>query len=817
MLDELANALRALRRQPVFTFLAVVTLALGIGTSTAVFSIVHAVVLRPLPYPEPDRLVDISHLTRENRRLMVPWYDLAALRATEDVFESVEFRLGQVSPVALSDDDASPVHVRALWVSRGYMETLGVEPFLGRHFAPDDQLALGESPSDSTEESRPQMVMITHGLWVRAFGADPAILERPVRMAGFATRVVGVLPPDFRLLHERLHRWVSGTSAEVFVIFPDVQGAERPEGRPSRSTLFLARMKPSVEVAAAQASLDAVAARLMDEVPAYRDEELRIVAYPVHDDLTEAGRPILLVLVGGIVFLMLLVSANVANLVLVRGHVRSGPDAVRAVIGCGNGRLVREKLLEGGLIALGGGLLGVALAWIGIAAVARLAPPSLPLIDRSEMSLASFAVSMAIALAAVLVAGLLPSLQALRLDLVGLLGSNGRGGSARGRRRLMDAMVASELALSVILLTGATVMTRSLIALVNERVGFEAEDVFTFDLAGMGPEYADPETRRAFAQSLEERLMAIPGVVAVGRTSMPPLSDRIFNRPYGRDSDDLQRGQRRADVVVVNRSYFDAMGTRLLAGRLFEESEMAEQGASVIVDETVADRTWPGEGPIGKRLLVGPQEKVVVGVVEPVLMRGRGVITLEAVYQPEVFVGSAYSYVVRAPRAGDDVAAAIREAVRAVDPALVPYGIESLSERVAQARAPTRFVVFAMGTLSLIALVVAIGGLFAVVSYAVRTRTSELGIRMALGADRAAVTAMVLRQGGTLTALGLLIGLLGVFPLSRFLSVIAYEASANDPLALSSAAVLLGIAATLACWVPARWASGIDPAETLRR
>lgn len=816
MFNELSIAIRSLRRDSGFTAIAVLTLALGVGTTTAVFSVIEAIVLRPLPYPEPDRLVDISHMTREGLRLTASFYDAADLRGATDTFEGVAFRASQPSIQILTAQGIDAFQASALFVSEDYLSLLGAEPFLGRNFVAEDILPIPDGNEQSLEERTATAVIVTYGLWQRAFGADSTLVGRTLEMDGQTVVVVGVLPQDFRLLHERPHRWVKGTSSELFIVIPDILAAGRPEGGQGRQVLILGRLHPGVTYERAQASVDAIVARLRDEIPQYADEQLRMPIYPIHRDMTLSARPIILVLAGGVAFLMLLVCANVANLMLVRGYIRSSEDAVRVVVGCGSWQLIRQKLTDSAVLAAAGGVLGVGLAWVAIRVVEILGPRTVPLLDRVELNLAALGFALGMGLVAVLLSGLLPALQVLRVDLVGILGSGGRGGSSRGRRKLMGVLVVSELALSMMLLSGAVVMVQSLVALTRARLGFDAENVITFDLTGFDERYREEETRRTFFRELDEMLASLPGVDAVGRTSMPPLSERVSNTIYGPTPEILEQRLYRADITMVNGNYFEAMGTRLLAGRFFDELELSERSESVIVGETLARRAWGGDDPIGQRIFFGGREGTVVGVVESMLMRDYGTIQLQAIHTPEVFPGSASTYVIRSGLEPESVAASIRSTVESLDPTLVPYAIAQLAERVSLARASTRFVMWAMGAFAVIALLVAVGGLFGVISYTVRTRTAELGIRIALGAEKRTILSMVLGQGAVLSLIGVAVGLAGTLLTARFVASLAYEVSATDPLTLAATAAVLALVAVLACYVPARWASSVEPATALR-
>ena len=380
----------------------------------------------------------------------------------------------------------------------------------------------------------------------------------------------------------------------------------------------------------------------------------------------------------------------------------------------------------------------------------------------------------------------------------------------------MKGLVISELALSTVLLSGALLMVRSMAALTNADLGFDPEGVIVFDIASIDDQGPNIEFFQTAVRQLESQLAAIPGVVSVGRTSMPPLSGRVFSRNFGGTEEVLEQRTERADMIFVSEDYFQTMGTRLLAGRFFDERDIGEGTISRIVDEAIARRAWPGEDPIGKRVYY-QIEGVVVGVVESMLMRdfGNENIAVGAIHHPEFQFGQAGTFVLRTTVDPATIIRSIRETVRAVDPALTPYSIQDLSARLRVSRAPTRFVLFAMGSFAVIALIVAVGGLFGVISYGVRTRTAEFGVRLALGAEKKTILAMVLRQGAALALVGVLAGIGGTLLLSRVLESVLYEVSPTDPVLLGATALILGATSVLACYAPARWASGLDPVRAL--
>ncbi len=818
MLNDAFSALRSLRRHPVFTSLAVMMLGLAIGATVVVFSVVEAALFEPLPFPEPDRLVELSQRTVNSPRLTVSRLDIPDLRKETGVFEGVGVRSLALFDLTFQAGGDVPEYATGLSVSYDYLSVLGVQPLLGRTFVLEDALP-APAPEGGEAPPRVPTVVLAYGFWQRALGGDPKVTERPFSIAGRPYTVIGVLPQDFSVRNERRHRWVSGATADVFTLLPE-QFFTSPGSRSARSLMPVGRLQPAITYDAAAAALEVVSTRLRDEYPNYAEEQMHYQLVSMREELTTAYRPILFALTGGALFLLLLVCSNLANLMLVRGWRRAGEDAVRSAVGGGRARLVLQKLTESLFLALGGGLVGLALAWATIRAIGAIAPANIPILHQIGMN--ARVVLTGLALAALLVAlfGMIPAAQVGRLELVRTLNSEGRGTGSRGRRRLMNGLVVSELVLSVVLLSGAAVMVRSLLAMSKADNGFEAERALTFDLSPYAQEYRSRESRAVLYREAEEKLGALPGVEAVGRSSMVPFSGRIWNGVYSPDRASIMEGGEWADNIVVTDDYFRAMGTRLLAGRFFTPAEMSDSTESIIVDEELAGLAWPGGDPIGKPLYYseGESEGVVVGVVEHMLMTDFGNPGREAIFLPEGahWPGRASTFALRTALPPETLTPAVRQALQAIHPTLVPYNVQKLSDRVALSVAPTRLVVIAMSAFAAMAVLVAVVGLFGVISNAVQTRTVELGIRMALGADKRDIMSMVLREGALLSAAGILGGVLGALLLARFLESLVFGVSPNDPAVLVATALMVGVISMLACYVPARWACQVDPVGALR-
>jgi predicted permease len=822
MLHDLVSTLRSLRRHPVFTSLAVLMLGLAIGATVVVFSVVEAALFQPLPFPEPGRLAELSQRTVNSPRLSVNRLDIPDLRKETGVFEGVGVRdLGLIDVTFQAGGDA-PEYAALLSVSYDLLSVLGVQPILGRSFVLEDALPAA-APEGGDAPPRAPAVVLAYGFWQRAFGGDPNVTERSFSINGRPLSIVGVLPRDFSVRNERRHRWVSGATADVFVLFSE-QYFTYPGSRSGRSLMPIGRLQPSITYDQAAAALEVLSTRLRDEYPNYAEEEMHYQLVSMQEALTASYRPTLFALTGGALFLLLLVCANLANLMLVRGWTRSGEDAVRSAVGGSGARMVQQRLTESLVLALGGGLVGLGLAWAAIRVLGAIAPANIPILHQLGMDGRVVLIGLALAILLVVLFGLIPAAQVGRLKLVRTLNSEGRGAGGRGRRRIMNALVVTELVLSVVLLSGAAVMVRSLLAMSKADNGFEAERALTFDLSLYAQEFRSREARAALYREADERLSAIPGVEAVGRSSMVPFSGRVWNGTYSPDRESIVKGGKWADNIVVTDDYFRAMGTRLLAGRFFTPAEMTDSTESIIVDEEVAGLAWPGDDPIGKRLFYagddaeGKPEGVVVGVVESMLMTDFGTAGREAIFMPEgaQWPGSASTFALRTALPPEALIPSVRQALQAIHPTLVPYKVQKLSDRVDLSMAPTRLVVMAMFAFAAMAVLVAIMGLFGVISFAVRTRTMELGIRMALGAERRDIMSMVMRQGALLSAAGILGGVVGALLLARFMESLVFGVSPNDPVVLAATALIVGLISMLACYFPARWACQVDPVGALR-
>lgn len=814
VLSDVGRSLRSLCKHPGFTAAAVVTIALGIGANVSIYSVVHAVLLRPLPFDEPERLVKISNRirARPGGRFLVNARDVSDYKQQATTFEDIAAGFFGIGDATLTGGD-QPEHIRLESITYNYFSLLGVQPVLGRGFLPEDAIWF---PPDAETEPPPTALTISYGLWQRAFGSDPDIIGRTVSVNESPTQIVGVMPPGFGIPR-------TGRSAmyyDVDVWLP-IQFDLAEARRGSRSMLAMGRLNVGVSLEQAQAEMDAIAARLQEEVPQYREEDVQIDLWPLHADLVVRVRPMLLVLMGAVTCLLLLACANVANLFLVRARARALESAVMAALGCSNHRLLRQRLIESLLVALAGGLVGLALAWLGIRWLVAFKPPELSTVAVVNLDPWVLLYALGVSVLSAMVFGLLPAIQATRVNLAQVLKDEARSSGGRWRRGLLSTVVVGEVALSFVLLFGATLLTRTLIEMQRERPGFDPDRALTFNVRMYSRAYRDREVRTNFFRELEERISALPGVQSVGSTNFTPMTGGLWNDHYAWDEEsEANYSRQTADFRVVTPDYFHSMGTKLLAGRHFADWEMSEPTSFVIVDEILAQRAWPGENPIGKALTTGSgRERVeVIGVVEHIRQIFVHTDSREVIYWAYgTYPYGALGVIVRT--AGDEPAglvAPIREEIRRMDPGVAIYNVTTLKDLVGNSMASTRFVVMLMGIFAVVAVVLTVVGMYGVISYAVRQRTAEIGIRMALGATGGRILRLVVGHGARLTILGVVLGVVGALLLARFVAGLLFGVPPRDPATIISVLLALSAVALLACYLPARRATRTNPMVVLR-
>jgi putative ABC transport system permease protein len=809
---DLRYAWRALRRTPGFAAIAVGTLALGIGATTTIFTVVNGVLLRPMPYAEPERLANIWNDLGEGAQSLpaVSALDFRDYQARSRMFEAFAAAScpGVVGLRGNLTGDGDPERVDLVPVTANFFSLLGVTPRLGRGFTAEEELLNG-----------PRVALIGDGLWRRRYGADPSLVGRTIRIDGIEHEVVGILPPDFRLLLPAEAFMV--TDAEVWTPL-QYDYANAPPRNYTGFTVF-GRLARDASWAQAKAEMNLIAEQLRSDHPEHAASNLRIRVVPLHRDVVKHARPALLVLMGAVGLVLLIACANVANLLLTRATARESELALRTALGATRGAMVRQLLAESGLIALTGGALGLAVTFWTMELLRNLHPANLPRLADVRVDGAVLGFTLAVSLTTVAIFGLAPAIRAARVDPHTSLQRGSRGGGGRGRRRTRDLLVFAEVALSVVLLVGAGLLTRSFLELQQVRPGFDASDVLTFQLSVPAARYPDGESRLRFYRGLEDRLLALPGVTSVGQVSKLPLTGRGTLQPFAYDEATARNWESvTADERIVSEGYFETIDARLRAGRWFTRQDGADAPPVAIIDESLARLAWPGGDAVGQRLQIQPTGSEdayveIVGVVEHPRINDLARATLPQIYWP---VGQApaatLAFVIETTTEPSALTAAVRRVVGELDRNLPLARLEPMSVYVADGRAPARFSLILMAALGGIALLLAAVGVFGVISYSVSQRTREFGIRLALGEDPRRTRLSVVLGGMRLVVLSIGAGLAAALLGGRWMVGLLYRVTPADPLTFGGIALLLAGVALLACYVPARRATRVDPALALR-
>jgi putative ABC transport system permease protein len=809
---DLRHAWRGLWRTPGFTLAAVLTLGLGIGATTAIFTVVNGVLLRPLPYQDSGRLANI-------------WVDLGQGAQSLPAVAPADFRDYQrrsrsfagfaagtgAEEIDLRGNltgDGAPERVGLSPVTANFFPLLGIAPALGRGFTAEEEALNG-----------PHVVMLSDRLWRRRYGGDRAILGRTIALDGIGYTVIGVLPRDFRLL----------LPAEAFeIVDADLWVPlqfDYSVPLPRNLTLFtvIGRLKPGVSFAQAQADMNGIAEQFRQEFPEHKSANTRIRVVPLHEDIVKHARPSLLTLMGAVGLVLLIACGNVAHLLLARGTARSGEFALRAALGASRWAMVRQLLLESGLLALGGGALGLVVTVLALAVLRALHPASLPRLAEIDIDRAVLGFTVLVSVLTTLLFGLVPALRASGVDPQSQLQSGSRGGLGPERRRIRGMLIVAEVALSVVLLVGAGLLVRSFLALQQVQPGYDASDVLTFQLSMPTSRYAKGKDRRAFLRLLDERLRALPGVREVGAVSQLPLTGSGPLSPFAYNEETARNFETvTADGRNVSPTYFHAMDTRLLAGRTFSSLDSVGGPPVIIIDQTLARLAWPGQSAVGKRLQVAPTGSPnafaeVVGVVEHMRMHDLARDGLPQIYT-SVGQGtpSTMAFAVETSLDPSSLSGSVRQVVAALDKDLAVDHLTPMESYLAEGRAQARFSLVLMAALGAIALLLAAIGIFGVISYSVTQRSREFGIRLALGEDPGHTRRSVMLSGMRLVLLSLALGLAASFLTSRLIAGLLYGVAPADPLTFAGIAMLLGLVALAACYLPARRATRIDPASALR-
>ncbi len=806
-LRDVRYAWRSLRRTPGFAGLVILTLGLGIGATTAIFTVVNALLLQPLPYRDADRLVfvwqDLTDAGYPRAPLAAP--ELLDLRHRATLFDGFG---GIWANTAALTGDGEPEQLRIGLVTSDFFSVLGAEAALGRTFRPDD-----ETPSGSPR------VIVSWTLFKRRFGADPAIVGRRILLNGRPTTVIGVMPEDFRLLMPQ--------DASV----PDDQQAWQllnVNPRAPRSQQFIrvvGRMKPGVTLAAAQEEIAGIARRVGHEFKEYGPSGATFYAVGLQDDGVREVRPALVALFGGVAILLLIACVNVASLLVTRAASRAHETALRMALGASRMRLVRQSVTEGLVLAALGALAGLAAGRVGLALLMAFRPATLSRIEAARMNLRVLGYAAAAALLWGFLFSLAPLAELFRTTVTTALQRARRSGGAPVRHRTRATLVVIQIALSVVLLVGAGLLVRAFLRLQQVDVGFHPEHVLTFRVSLAGPRYQSLATRNTFSRTLRAKLAALPGVASVGAISHLPYDDLPnWGGPYLPEGKAETFQSRVADTRAISPGFFETVGATLLDGRVFTEADLETSQPVAIVDDQLARIAWPGERAVGKRMQADPfttgtpsRWVTVVGVVQHLRHRNPAADLGEQIYFPAAqSPRNPMAYVIRSARDASALAAPIREALGRIDPQLPVYDVRPMLAYADAARATPRFTMILAAAFALVALVLACVGVYGVTAYSVALRRHEFGVRQALGARAGQIVRLVLTEGATLACAGVGLGVAGAVGAAFLLRAQLFDVAPTDAVSYGLAIPLLAGAALAACWIPARRATKSSPLESLR-
>ena len=805
---DVRYAFRQLRKSPGFAVVAVLTLALGIGANTAVFSVINGVLLKPLPYTAPEELVGVTSAfpTMDFDRFWISPPEYFELREWNQVFADIGgYRTG-TSSIETND---RPLRVPSAVASWSFFTTMGVNASLGRTFTEEEDLP-GATP----------VALISDGLWRRAFGQDTEVIGRTVRLDGVASTIVGVTPPGFDVEDAGVDVWTP----------LNIDPNDHVNRRGNHFLNLVARLEDGANLDRAQADLDRLEVRWEEEYGDTHTPSAEFHPFTATDFRTDVlgdVRPAMMLLLGAVAFVLLIACANVANLLLARSERRSKEVAVRVAMGASRTRLVKQLLTEGMTLALLGGALGLALGHFALQGLLQVNPDGVPRVTEIGLDGTVVLFTGGVAIVTGLLFGLAPLINTTLAKVGSTLkesGSRTTRSSAGHRARRM--LVVAEVALAVVLLTGSGLMLRSMAALQDVDLGFQEENLLTMEVSLPSADYPTPVDVGAFFTAALDRIRALPGVVtATAMSGLPPLRTLNANDTEFEDVERTAEGPpHNVDYwTSIDADYAETMGIQILEGRGFEPADALAATPVMLVNERLARTFYPGQSPLGRRIRPGPAWFNIIGVVADMKQAGvnREAGTELFFYSPQLTRDGGFAYrtqnfLIRTERNPLGLSTAARSILAELDPALPVSDVQTMEQNIATSMAQPRFMTLLLSLFAAVALILAAIGTYGVMSYSVAERNREIGIRMAMGAESSSVLGMVLRQGGAMAGLGLVIGVAGSFGLTRFLSAQLYEVSTTDPGAFVLAPLFLALVAITACYFPARRATRVDPVTALR-
>ncbi len=801
MNKDLRYAIRQLMKKPAFTAVAVLTLALGIGANAAIFSVVNAVLLRPLPLREPDRLIKLWETFTPGGQsqafqgtVSVP--NLKDWLEQNDVFTGIA--TWQFSSFSLQGAD-HPERALGATVSANFFDIVGVAPVAGRGFAEGEDTA-----------GRNRVVILSDNLWRRNFGADPQIINRPITLGGEDYTIIGVMPAWFRFPSASTELWVPLVPTETQI-----------QSRGSHWMLTMGRLKPTATLEQAKEQMIGIARRLEEQYP-NEQAGRSIKLIPLQEETVQNVRPALMVLLSAVAFVLLIACTNVANLLLARAASRRKEIAIRTSLGASRARLIRQFLTESVLLSAVGGALGLLLALWSLDALLALAADSLPRASEVGLDWRVVGFTSLLSIATGIVFGLAPALQSSKIDVQSALKESGVGGASARRNKLRSLLVVIEVASAIVLLVIAGLLIKSFIRLQQTETGIKAENLLTMGVALPQAKYSTPQAVPVFYRQMLERIAALPGVEAAGAISLLPIQQTGTNGSIAIEGQgSYPPGQAPlAEYRTVSPDYFRAMGIPLLNGRFLDERDQEKSAPAILVNQALVNSFLEGRDPVGTRIQAGSSDWItIVGVVRDVKQSGIATPPRPEIYFPYTQVGNfvrSMSLVVRSSLDTATLVAAIRREVQAVDPAQPIHNIRTMEAVIARSVSDSRLNMILLSIFASVAVALAVIGIYSVMSYTVTQSTRDIGIRMALGAKRGDIVRMVVGQGLGLTSIGVVAGLGSSFALMRFVESLLFGVSATDATTFAAVPLLLIAVSALACFIPARRATRIDPIVALR-